>query len=91
MDSNTKKEEKMEVSQTAKGEFEEIELALDLQEYINHSKDVKVNSNLKKEIFGYGPDLLLSVTKKIQSPIEIVSVKVVDHKFVKDAFPSVSF
>jgi hypothetical protein len=84
-------EKKEEVSDTAKGVFEEIELAFDLQQYLLHSKDVKVSTLLKDKIVGFDPDILLSVTKKIQSPLEILSVKEVDDDFIKSAFSSVKF
>ena len=69
--------------------FEEIELAGDLQEYLMHSKDVKINFKLKELITNFERETLLSVTKKIQPPLEIISVKEVDDDFIKNAFPSV--
>ena len=72
-----------------KGIFEEVELAIDLQQYIMHSKDVKIEQTLKDTIANFNPDTLLSVTMKIQSQLEIVSVKIVDDDFIKNAFPSV--
>ena len=84
-------DKKQEVGETAKGVFEEVELAYDLQEYIIHSKDVKISSELKGQIANFEPETLLSVTKKIQSPLEIMSVKKVDENFIKSAFPSVKF
>lgn len=83
--------EKQEVGDTAKGVFEEVELAFDLQQYLIHSKDVKVSQKLKEVIVGLAPETLLSVTKKINSPLEIISVKEVDDEFIKSAFPSVKF
>lgn len=84
-------DKKQEVGETAKGMFEEVELAFDLQQYILHSKDAKVSKKLYEKIVGFAPDTLLSVTKKIQSPLEIISVKEVDNEFIKTAFPSVKF
>ncbi|MDA8142618.1 MAG: hypothetical protein M0T81_01390 [Thermoplasmatales archaeon] len=84
-------DKKQEVGETAKGMFEEVELAFDLQQYILHSKDAKVSKKLYEKIVSFAPDTLLSVTKKIQSPLEIISVKEVDNEFIKTAFPSVKF
>lgn len=81
----------MEGKEIKKGVFEEIELAYDLQQYLMHSKDVKVDPKLKGEIVEFSPETILSVTKKIQSPTEIISVTVVDDEFVKSSFPSVRF
>lgn len=83
-------EKKEEVSETAKGTFEEIELAGDLQKYLESSKDAKVATTLKNEIINYPPKVLLSVEKRISSPIEIVSVKVVDDAFIANAFPNLN-
>ena len=86
---NSEKVKKLEVGNMKQGIFEEVELAIDLQQYIMHSKDVKIEQNLKDTIANFNPDTLLSVTKKIQSPLEIVSVKIVDDDFIKNAFPSI--
>ena len=86
---NSEKVKKLEVGNMKKGIFEEVELAIDLQQYIMHSKDVKIEQDLKNVIANFNPDTLLSVTMKIQSQLEIVSVKIVDDDFIKNAFPSV--
>ncbi len=75
----------------AKGVFEDVELAFDLQQYLLHSKDVKVSQKVKDKIVAFNPDTLLSVTKKIQSPLEILDAIEVDDKFIKSAFSSVNF
>lgn len=74
-----------------KNAYEEVELAYDLQEYIIHSKDVKISPDLKESIAKITPETLLSVTKKILPSMEIISVKEVDEEFIKSVFPSVKF
>ena len=71
--------------------IEEIELAGNLQKYLMHSKDVKIEHSLKNTIVNFNPDILISVTKKFQPFVEIISVKIVDNDFIKNSFTSVKF
>ena len=71
--------------------IEEIELAGNLQKYLMHSKDVKIEYSLKNTIVNFNPDILISVTKKFNPFVEIISVKIVDNDFIKNSFTSVKF
>ena len=71
--------------------IEEIELAGNLQKYLMHSKDVKIEQSLKNTIVNFNSNILISVTKKFQPFVEIISVKIVDNDFIKNSFTSVKF
>ena len=71
--------------------IEEIELAGNLQKYLMHSKDVKIEQSLKNTIVNFNSNILISVTKKFHPFLEIISVKIVNEDFIKKSFTSVKF
>jgi hypothetical protein len=61
----------------------EFELCDDLIESYNNNQDIGfLDLNVKKKIESYPFGTLLQVTKKIGSPIKIISVKEVDDSFI---------
>lgn len=61
----------------------EFELSDDLIESYENNQDIGfLDLNVKKQVESFPIGTLLQVTKKIGSPIKIISVKVVDDSFV---------
>lgn len=70
--------------------FDELQVAEELKEYIEISKDVKISDALKLKVLNAGNSDVLVVTKKIGSPTEILEVKPYDDVAVKSTFTSFS-
>ena len=69
-----------------KGEFVEFELAEDVQEFVKINKDVSIDSKIKEKLHTFDGSVLLKVTKKIESPTQILSIEQIDDDYIKKNF-----
>ena len=69
-----------------KGQFIEFEMAEDVQEFIKFNKAVQIDSKLKEKLKGFDGSVLLKVTKKIESPTQILSIEQIDEDYIKSNF-----
>jgi hypothetical protein len=68
------------------GQFVEFEMAEDVQEFVKFNKDVQIETKLKEKLKSFDGAVLLKVTKKIESPTQILSIEQIDEEYIKNNF-----